>query len=643
MPSSLRLVVQPVLLGLALALPAPGTGQGAFEPVARPYPVAGALPGDQVFPELSVNESGGYVVWQDNTADGDGFGIAARRLNTSLSGDLAAFRINEQGAFDQVYPRVALLQGGGAVFVWQSGRPGFQNIHARFLGADGVFATGDLRVNTDTNSNQVSPDVAVLADGHVMVVWTSFGDASTRKDVKAQAFSPAGQRLGAEFRVNSYEPSSPLPGLNQRSPRVAALANGNFVVAWVTENIGTSSETFESTNAVTASAIVHCRLFNPAGAPLTTDFRASPRDNPFCSGPAVAGLAQGGFIVVWNQRDTVSAENSWDVFGRLFDAAGATNGPPVRLNVATIGDQYAPRVAALGDDALVAWTSLGQDSSFEGVYGRFVAGGVPGANEFLVNTDQVASKQMHPSLAGDGAARFLVAWTSFVGGAGSFDLVAQRYAATRVFTNAPPAPYVYALSSSELGVSWPELAGYPNLECYEVFVDGAPAPVAVTGNYWVLGGLAPGSSHSVRLAYRFADGTRSQLSVSVKATTWGSDHNFDGLPDTWQQMYWGPLPAQWPSPNADSDQDGANNLLEFLSGTHPLDPSSLLRMRLTLTALGGRLAWNSQPGFLYQVQKSLHFDGWSNYGSLRLAAGTTDSVPVEGLNGAEFYRVIRVR
>ena len=72
------------------------------------------------------------------------------------------------------------------------------------------------------------------------------------------------------------------------------------------------------------------------------------------------------------------------------------------INTHLYGDQYVPRVAALGLDYLVTWTSLGQDGSREGVYGQFVhsTGSLTGG-EFRVNTTTVG-QQMQPSVASDG-------------------------------------------------------------------------------------------------------------------------------------------------------------------------------------------------------------------------------------------------
>ena len=102
-------------LSLGLAAPALVLAQ-SYPPQGVEYAVAGLLPGDQVSPALSLKTSGGFLVWQDNITDGEGLGISARRLDSSLSGTLSSFRVNQQGALDQERPQVSLLNDGGAVF-----------------------------------------------------------------------------------------------------------------------------------------------------------------------------------------------------------------------------------------------------------------------------------------------------------------------------------------------------------------------------------------------------------------------------------------------------------------------------------------------------------------------------------------------
>ena len=73
--------------------------------------------------------------------------------------------------------------------------------------------------------------VATLANSNVVVAWASFNQAASTslQDVYAQVLSPTGQKLGGEFQVNQFI------SYNQRNPAIAALSDGRFVVAWVSE------------------------------------------------------------------------------------------------------------------------------------------------------------------------------------------------------------------------------------------------------------------------------------------------------------------------------------------------------------------------------------------------------------------------
>ncbi len=106
------------------------------------YPVVASLLGDQVYPDAAITPTNGIVVWQDNATDGSGWGISARRLDSTLSGTFSTFRVNATGAYDQENPRVASLKNGGAAFVWQGGpKSSFQHIYARFLTATNTFSS----------------------------------------------------------------------------------------------------------------------------------------------------------------------------------------------------------------------------------------------------------------------------------------------------------------------------------------------------------------------------------------------------------------------------------------------------------------------------------------------------------------------
>jgi hypothetical protein len=299
-----------------------------------------------------------------------------------------------------------------------------------------------------------------------------------------------------------------------------------------------------------------------------------------------------------------------------------------------------PRISALGANNLIVWTSLGQDGSGEGIYGRLLAFGQVNGQEFQVNTG-VIGKQVHPTVGSDGAGRFLVAWSSF--GAKGFDVFAQRYAAGQPIPQ-PYAPWVSALTQSNLFVSWPALSGY-SLSGYDVYMDGTTNPTAsVSANYWNAAGLLPGSSHSFSIAYRLSNGQRSAISASALGTTWGPDLNADGLPDDWQSRYWPNLKSSdWPGAEEDSDRDGVSNFREFLAGTDPNDVNSVLKIRLSIGTNGKRLIWNTQAGLVYQVQASSDLATWSSIGLPRFATDSSDSLVLAGGQANAYYRVVRVQ
>lgn len=613
------------LCGLALLASYWVLAQTPYTPWESEYSLTAGLVGDQVHPAVSLSTTGGYVVWQDNAIDGDGWGIGARALDSNLSPVPAhTFRVNDQGAGDQQYPVVQMLPNGGAIFVWQGGAMGNQDIFARILGADGTFSTGDLLVNTYTQGEQSHPSVALLADGGLVIVWTSVGEDGDMKGVFGQRLAVDGTKVGPEFQVNVTS------AYNQRSPAVAALAGGDFAVAWISEN-----QTFEN------SVDVFARRFAANLVARTGEWQVNATTN-ICANPAVCGTADGGMVVAWSERDIGVVTNGWYIEARGWSQANAPLGAPTTLSSSTAGNRYAPQLARIGDTLLAVWTSDWQDGSRQGVYGRFLnANGTPAGAEFRANTTTISS-QMQPAVAADGAKRFLVTWTSFTGIDAGFDLMGQRYSSDQSLA-APGAPIVSALDSYSLLVAWPPLAGDTNGVTYQLYVDGNGNPIETTTNYYVLGNLSPNSTNYFQLAYRLANGQVSPRSATAVGTTWGPDLNYDGLPDNWEAKYFGSDPTKWPPPTADSDGDGINNLGEFLAGTDPTNPASALKVKITSVTNGLLVSWPVEPGSIYQLQSSADLSHWTSVGDPLFAASSLASQTVPLASAAKYYRVIRIR
>jgi len=85
------------------------------------------------------------------------------------------------------------------------------------------------------------------------------------------------------------------------------------------------------------------------------------------------------------------------------------------------------------------------------------------------------------------------------------------------------------------------------------------------------------------------------------------DSDGDGLPDWWENQYCGNPTGM--NPEADDDGDGMDNMSEYIAGTNPRDPSSLLRILEISYKTGGtqngyEIKWQSVSGRYYDVEWS---------------------------------------
>jgi len=177
-------------------------------------------------------------------------------------------------------------------------------------------------------------------------------------------------------------------------------------------------------------------------------------------------------------------------------------------------------------------------------------------------------------------------------------------------------------------------------------VDGSVTPAAVVvTNQWTLtaaNGLTTNSTHSFQVDYVVTDGRRSPISTATSGTTWGGK-NWHGIPYEWMVNYFTSHTNLWWLPTTVVAPGGPALYSVFLSGGNPWDASTWLQTQLVKTPAGYfQLTWNPQPGLIYQVQATTNFTSWSNVGSPRLAAGTTDSINVGG-TPAGYYRVVLLR
>ena len=79
-----------------------------------------------------------------------------------------------------------------------------------------------------------------------------------------------------------------------------------------------------------------------------------------------------------------------------------------------------------------------------------------------------------------------------------------------------------------------------------------------------------------------------------------TDSDNDGLPDAWETAHFGDLSRDG---NGDFDHDGMTDRAEYLAGTDPKAPASVLRIvQIEADPIGVHVVWQTVPGKLYRVQ-----------------------------------------
>ena len=218
----------------------------------------------------------------------------------------------------------------------------------------------------------------------------------------------------AEFLVNTEVTSS------QQIPDVDILSDGGFVIVW------------ESNNQDGDGMGIFGQRFLSDGQAVGEEFQVNTDPSFNQEEPEVAGLEDGGFVVVWQSEEFEDEDSDHSsVFGRRYNGTGQAITGEFRVHVETVGWQRAPSIAALkGGGFVVVWetgssnTPVYADAS--GIYARlFTAGGGAIGNEFLVNT-YLWDKQQKPSVAHtvDG---FVTSWQSDEQDGSFFGVYAQAF------------------------------------------------------------------------------------------------------------------------------------------------------------------------------------------------------------------------
>ena len=387
--------------------------------------------------------------------------LTASSINSAALSALDKYDIlinDDNSASDMFQPRVAAGQGGGFVVVWVDNRNGRSEIYCQFLDSTGIAQGINRRVNEDISTaprfepavagNQFgqwaavwkdyrngtypfrpdiyygkidtlvpvanlnitseppdsgceSPDLAVFPNGSGVVVWSDYRNRNW--DIYGQRLGVNGELTGKNFKINTDA------GIyQQHSPRVAAFADGGFVIVWYDNRFGNDD--------------VYAQRFDPLFNPIGANQKIS--DDPGTARqafPVTAADGRGRFFVAWVDWRNGSYPQNPDIFFRRFDSLGVPLGPSARANLDDNGRSQ--KEVALASDwsgnICLAWadSSAGQWDAYAQILDE---AGLPSGASFKIH-QTTAGRQLQPDLAADGYKLFFV-WAD--SRSGNFDIYA---------------------------------------------------------------------------------------------------------------------------------------------------------------------------------------------------------------------------
>ncbi|MGF6230183.1 Ca2+-binding RTX toxin-like protein [Inquilinus ginsengisoli] len=338
--------------------------------------------------ELGVREAdvagladGGYVVvWEDAS---DTQRVLAQRFDAQGSPVGTEIVVGSGISGEHSGPQVAALANGGFAISFTSSTGG-NNLWVREYSAGGIFQTEQGFATNPVSESQGA--ITSSGTGHRLVF--QFGD-----DI-----------LGAGI-VNS----DALAG-TQLAPSIAEIADGDrFVVTWLDTTGGNYRyRVFEADGtAVTASTQVN----NPPGVVESFDIPA-----------AVTGLANGGFVIAWDEMSaTLQDQDGYSVHAKIYNANGVQVSTEFVVNATFKHHQGVPDVVALPDGGFVAvWSdsSSGVNATDHNIAGQvFNAFGQRVGGQFTVNTGTDGpGSQISPHVAALEDGRLVVQWHSVATG-----------------------------------------------------------------------------------------------------------------------------------------------------------------------------------------------------------------------------------
>jgi Ca2+-binding RTX toxin-like protein len=186
------------------------------------------------------------------------------------------------------YPDIVTLGDGRMLTIWTGRLGGVDGVVGRILNADGSPAGDEFFVAEAAAGSWAGHEATVLANGSVVVTYVR-NDHS----LHVTLLSPAGVPSALD-----------VPLGEGTTPKVAALADGRFVVTWHDD----------------ATSDIKAQIFAADATPIGDAFTVNTGGTIDTANKSVLALADGRFIVSWsNDNDVDNGGADRGVHARIFD------------------------------------------------------------------------------------------------------------------------------------------------------------------------------------------------------------------------------------------------------------------------------------------------------------------------------------
>ncbi|MHA1279568.1 MAG: hypothetical protein ACTSQ8_20390, partial [Candidatus Helarchaeota archaeon] len=378
-------------------------------------------------PTIGVANDGSFIViWESYNHPGTNnlwFSVVGQKYDKFGNPLGSEFIIDgNAGLKSQTEPEIAIDAQGRFYITWmgKSYDDTLSNdIYLKRYDANGDSLGPAIKVNTQDTLEQGYPDIATDSNGNLIVVWEGMESDSTY-NIYAQLFDSLGNAIGGNFIVNTYQIG------DQMQPSVDRDENGNFVVAWQSDN--QDGDWWG----------IFAQRFDKNGNKIGSEFQVNEEIVTAQRDAHVSIGKQGQFIIAW--QSSRGDGDDYGIFAKGYNADGTIKFGETQINTNYLLDQREPQVDidSLGN-FVVVWHSIHDSTGGKGwgIYARRMAdSGIPLSDEFQVNTFDIGD-QKRPAVGMEQKGDFTIVWDTEADPTSLQDVKAQMYKFPPVFSSLP--------------------------------------------------------------------------------------------------------------------------------------------------------------------------------------------------------------